>query len=260
MVDTVAHGVHRRRKTEPTGAESSVDVNGHASYDPALKGGVMRAIREALMVGALISVAGCGSDSPSGPSTPPPRANTQPSVRLDILTAGQAIVGVTPMTFSALGTDADGDALTYSWNFGDGRTATGSSTTTTFPNAGTFSVTVTADDGRGGKATATQTVIARTLEGTWSGGITGLTSGLLIEHKGGPVITGKAATSIQACGGRLDGLASAPRAVSIDVVFVGGCNLGAAEKYTATVDADLATMTGSYCIGASCSQLTFRRQ
>ena len=46
----------------------------------------------------------------------------------------------------------DGDAVTLSWNFGAG-TATGNPATFTYQAAGTFTVSVTASDGRGGTAT-----------------------------------------------------------------------------------------------------------
>ena len=44
-------------------------------------------------------------------------------------------------------TDPDGDALTYSWTFGDGGTATGVAPTHVYPTAGTRTVTLTASDG-----------------------------------------------------------------------------------------------------------------
>ncbi|MFZ5876659.1 MAG: PKD domain-containing protein [Nitrospirota bacterium] len=51
------------------------------------------------------------------------------------------------LTFSAVGSvDPNGDALTYSWNFGDGGTAVGASVTHAYATAGTFSVTITATD------------------------------------------------------------------------------------------------------------------
>jgi len=57
--------------------------------------------------------------------------------------------------------DADSDSLTYSWNFGDGGTATGSSVSHTYADDGVYSVTLTASDGFGGIATDTFQVTVR---------------------------------------------------------------------------------------------------
>lgn len=52
-------------------------------------------------------------------------------------------------SFDARGsTDADGDALTYAWSFGDGATATGPTAAHTYAAAGTYTVTLTASDGK----------------------------------------------------------------------------------------------------------------
>ena len=55
-----------------------------------------------------------------------------------------------PLAMSAAGsTDADGDALTYAWEFGDGSAATGSSLAHTFSAAGQYAVRLIATDIRG---------------------------------------------------------------------------------------------------------------
>jgi PKD repeat protein len=65
-------------------------------------------------------------------------------------------------TFSAAATDpgkADRAAgLTYSWKFGDGHTATGSSVSYTYQRSGTFTVVLTVTDAEGAKTTTTRTV------------------------------------------------------------------------------------------------------
>ncbi|MFF5970943.1 ThuA domain-containing protein [Streptomyces sp. NPDC012769] len=65
--------------------------------------------------------------------------------------------GVAPLrvAFSSAGTtDADGDTLTYTWDFGDGGTSTGADPTYTYRRNGTYTATVTAKDpsGRTGSA------------------------------------------------------------------------------------------------------------
>ena len=82
-----------------------------------------------------------------------------PSVTLTAPTSGEA--GVSE-SFSASATDispADQAAgFTYSWDFGDGGTATGASPSHTFAAAGTYTVTVTATDEYGKSGSASETV------------------------------------------------------------------------------------------------------
>ncbi|HLX60679.1 MAG TPA: MBG domain-containing protein [Planctomycetota bacterium] len=73
----------------------------------------------------------------------PPTASANPSV-----------VG-TALFFSAQATDADGDALDYNWDFGDGTAADGASVSKIFAAPGVYIVTVTVSDGQ---ASATQSV------------------------------------------------------------------------------------------------------
>ena len=56
-----------------------------------------------------------------------------------------------PVAFTATGTDADGDTLTYEWDFGDGGTATTKDAMHTYNEVGVFYAKVTVSDGKGGK-------------------------------------------------------------------------------------------------------------
>jgi glucose/arabinose dehydrogenase len=65
--------------------------------------------------------------------------------------------GLKPLavTFDGSGSsDPDGDALTYSWNFGDGSSGAGKTITHTFANDGKYNVVLTVNDGRGGSDAA----------------------------------------------------------------------------------------------------------
>ncbi|MFI1736028.1 PQQ-dependent sugar dehydrogenase [Streptomyces acidicola] len=76
-------------------------------------------------------------------------------------TSGQTALKV---RFSSAGTsDADGDALTYSWDFGDGGTSTQANPTYVYKKNGTYTATVTAKDttGRTGSASV-QIVVGNT--------------------------------------------------------------------------------------------------
>lgn len=63
-----------------------------------------------------------------------------------------------PITFDGSASDPDGDALTLSWSFGDGSTATGSAPSHTYADNGSYTVVLTATDPQG--ATATSSAIA----------------------------------------------------------------------------------------------------
>ncbi|WP_338681100.1 PQQ-dependent sugar dehydrogenase [Streptomyces acidiscabies] len=76
-------------------------------------------------------------------------------------TSGQASLKV---KFSSAGTsDQDGDALTYSWDFGDGATSTSANPSHTYRQNGTYTATLTAKDpsGRTGSASV-QVVVGNT--------------------------------------------------------------------------------------------------
>jgi PKD repeat protein len=55
--------------------------------------------------------------------------------------------------------DADGDRLTYAWDFGDGSSASDARPVHTFASQGTYNVTLTVDDGHGAQATSSRSVI-----------------------------------------------------------------------------------------------------
>ncbi len=70
--------------------------------------------------------------------------------------------GVAPQLISFSGltsSDADGSIANYSWNFGDGKTGSGSLIDHLYTAAGSFSVNLTVTDDRGGSHTTTQAII-----------------------------------------------------------------------------------------------------
>ncbi|MEU0213448.1 PQQ-dependent sugar dehydrogenase [Streptomyces canus] len=72
-------------------------------------------------------------------------------------TSGQAPLRV---RFSSEGTsDQDGDALTYSWNFGDGATSTAPNPAHTYKKNGTYTATLTAKDASGRTGSASVQIV-----------------------------------------------------------------------------------------------------
>ncbi len=90
--------------------------------------------------------AGTPPDVPLDPGPPPP-SNAAPLANAGGPYSGAA--GTTLIQFDGSGSsDADGDALSFAWNFGDGNTATGMMPTHTYATAGTFPVTLIVNDGQ----------------------------------------------------------------------------------------------------------------
>lgn len=183
-------------------------------------------------LGALALVTllgGCGGgDNPGEPS----RVNGNPTTSLTV-SESQPLMGATSVSFAATGSDPDGDPLSYSWNFGDGDTATGAAVAHTFGAAGTFSVVVTVTDGKGGSATANTSVTARSLAGIWTSQARAWNFEIL--HAGGRI----AGRLLGFKGVNLDpqptlsGTVKSPRVVEFDVPgglsFVGTVNPGATQ-------------------------------
>ncbi len=67
--------------------------------------------------------------------------------------------GAKDLAFLATGSDADGDDLAYAWDMGDGTTLGGASVTKAYATGGTFTVSVTVTDGKGGSGTATMSIV-----------------------------------------------------------------------------------------------------
>ena len=116
-----------------------------------------------------VSVAGTGKGSPATGGYSNYGSLGQYSIMVSpnsapVASAGGLVSGSEDqaVTFDASGSfDADGNALSYLWNFGDGTTATTTSATIDHKYlwGGTFVATLTVDDGLGGTGTATTTAV-----------------------------------------------------------------------------------------------------
>jgi PKD repeat protein len=101
--------------------------------------------------------------------------NEPPTVSGVTASPSVGLASVTSVTFTANASDPDGDALTYSWDLGDGTTASGESATHVYDSAGNYNVSVTVTDPDGESATASGSVTIRDLSGTWRGPLQGRT-------------------------------------------------------------------------------------
>lgn len=89
-------------------------------------------------------------------SDPLNTTNNAPTATPSIPTTGQARY---KQTFTANGSDIDGDPLHYWWDFGDGSAPVyGASQTTRYTTPGTYTVTLHITDDQGGSHTETQTI------------------------------------------------------------------------------------------------------
>jgi subtilisin family serine protease len=63
-----------------------------------------------------------------------------------------------PITYTGSASDADGDALTFGWDFGDGSTGTGATPAHAYSALGTYTATLVVNDGEANSARASATV------------------------------------------------------------------------------------------------------
>ena len=194
---------------------------------------------------AIFSLAACASPSPT--------------VRIAAAPDGQAIVGVTRMSFTAEGADLPPGDTVYEWTFGDGGTATGPVVSHVFPGEGTFVVAVTARGGRR-HAESTLNVTARSLTAGWSragGGPAGFGFYFELEQRG-PVLAG-VVNSPSLCPtmalrppfGTIRGAVLDPRTVTWTLMC------GGVEQFSGTVAPDLNSIAGTY--GTTALPFTYSR-
>ena len=98
------------------------------------------------LLGGLEVASGAVADADCGDAA---GGNHAPTVEAQRNPSGDVSIG-DPVAFTAQGTDADGDTLTYAWDFGDGGTASTKDALHTYTTAGVWYAKVTVTDGHGG--------------------------------------------------------------------------------------------------------------
>jgi PKD repeat protein len=99
--------------------------------------------------------------------------------RFPVASAGGNVAGTagSPISFSgAASQDPDGTINSYSWNFGDGATATGVSVSHAYPNAGTYTVRLTVTDNSGATASDATVAVVTTPSSTGNGAFMSVTN------------------------------------------------------------------------------------
>lgn len=124
----------------------------------------------------LIGVAGCkggSSDSNTTPTTPTP-VNNAPVITNITITPAFAIQQLGTFAMSATATDANNDALTYAWDFGDGTSANGATQNKSYTTGGSKTVRLTVSDGKAfaseyktATATDTRSIDVGSMTGNW---------------------------------------------------------------------------------------------
>jgi PKD domain-containing protein/PEGA domain-containing protein len=168
-----------------------------------------------------------------------------------------ALQAGTTVTFTSQGaSDPDGDSLTYSWDFGDGSTGTGQTTTKVYSASGTMNVTLTVSDGKK-DATATTSVTVRSLTGIWTGfsPAYGNTTASLTQT--GSSISGSwTDQGIPPTASITGSVTASAQPVLLNLLFTDGTR----ATYTASVSADVNTLSGTYVDPGATATFTLTRR
>ncbi|HYG75303.1 MAG TPA: putative Ig domain-containing protein [Planctomycetota bacterium] len=115
---------------------------------------------------ATFTVTATDSSSGSGPFTGSAQmsilVNSAPGLASAPTATPNPAITNQPIQFNASATDADSDPVTYLWDFKDGTTSTLQNPVHSYQVPATYLVSLTVDDGRGGKTTAEVSVEVRT--------------------------------------------------------------------------------------------------
>ena len=151
----------------------------------------------------LVGLTACPNDPP--PSQPTNHAPTAAITTLETVQAG------TPLAFDAsLSSDPDKDALTFSWDFGDGVRGGSSLLAHVFNSAGSFTVRLTATDPSGASSSTTKTITASSRAA--SGTVVGVQ--VTVRDSSGAVLAG---ASVELVGGTAGILSDATGKVTLSL-------------------------------------------
>ena len=127
----------------------------------------------------------------------PPVANAGPDQTASV---GSAV------TFSASGSDPDGTVGSFSWDFGDGTSATGATVSHSYAAPGSYTATLTVMDDRGARGTDSALVtVTGSAAPRWVHGLGGSATdvgyGVAVDASGNAVMTGRVESTVDFGGG-----------------------------------------------------------
>jgi len=160
-----------------------------------------------------------------------------------ITAPANALMGAN-VRFSASGaSDPEGDALTLTWDFGDGGTATGATVTHSYTRTGAFTVTLSVSDAKHKVTAPSATVNVKSLTATWRGPLrasTTFNTVVPLTHSG-TSLSGSYSDQTGGSGSTVAGSVDpATSAVTFTVTIPGF----APFTFTGSVDADVNTLNG----------------
>jgi hypothetical protein len=181
------------------------------------------------------------SPTPAPPPAPVNRNPTTGALEVSSSSSGLSIAGLTEF---ALGlpdaTDADGDQLTFVWDFGDGTVATGRLVRKIYSRGGAYRVEVAVSDGKGGKALANTSLQVADLDGRWSNTDSGGTTRTFEFTHRGTSLTGTYIRSSSATG-FLSGSLTPPKWIDVFASIPGDTSISISR---AEINADVTAFTG----------------
>lgn len=181
----------------------------------------------------------------------PPVAGT-----IGVSPSGTGMAGITTFTFTSQGaSDPDKDPLTYEWAFGDGATGSGQSTTHVYAAPGSFSASLTVADKKH-KVTApgTTVTVARSMSGTWTGGVQpGFNSSASVNlNQSGTSLSGSITYSgglrgtVSGLTGTVSGTTyPATVTFSTPIYGISGTGCGVRDSFSGTADSSGNSMSGT---------------
>jgi hypothetical protein len=141
-------------------------------------------MKQFLLLGGLALLLACN------PPTPP----VENKAPIASFTSATTVEAGTALGFSSTSSDPDGDALTLSWDFGNGVRGGGASIANVYTKVGSFTVRLTAADGKGGVSSSEKTIAvtanslvvgtALSVVGTISDALGAPLSGVTVELNG----------------------------------------------------------------------------